>query len=77
MWGLIKAGLVALGQFLGVIQKEQDASHDATERQAGADAQAKASLGATVKVSRDQTAAIVNAPKTADETIADMRKGGF
>ena len=77
MWGLIKAGLVALGQLLGVIQKAQDASHDAVERQAGADAQAKASLDAIVKVARDQTAAIVNAPDTPSETAADMRKGGF
>jgi hypothetical protein len=53
MLGLIKAGLVVLGQFLGIIQKGQDASHDANERQAGADAATVAGQNQSLKDIQD------------------------
>lgn len=77
MWGIVKAGLIALGELLGIIKKGQEAAHDTEMQQSGADQQKAASLEATVKVARDQTAAVVQAPKTPDQTVDSLRNGGF
>jgi hypothetical protein len=75
--GWLTAALGILNKILGFFSSQSDANAAAVQEQDGVDAERSASLAAQVKTLEAEQKAAASAAATTDQTIADLRKGGF
>jgi hypothetical protein len=77
IWNGVVAVVKAAGEFFGWRQQADANAHDDGERQAGSDAQARATQDAAIGSLERQNQAAVDGPKSGDDAAARLKEGKF